>query len=78
MNLLRLDKGESLPRSLPYGITTWSFGESLSMVFLPGEVVVDYSHRLKRELDKSKLWITAYANASLLHSLGTHPRRRGI
>ena len=64
VNLLRLDKGEFLIQSLPYSITTWSFGESLSMVFLPGEVVVDYSHRLKRELDKSKLWITAYANAS--------------
>ena len=32
------------------------------MVFLAGEVVVDYSHRLKRELDGDRLWITAYAN----------------
>lgn len=64
VNLSRLDKGEALPRSLHYGITTWTFGESLSMVFLPGEVVVDYSHRLKRELDKTKLWVTAYANDS--------------
>ncbi len=64
VNISRLDKGEPLPRSVPYGITTWTFGDSLSMVFLPGEVVVDYSHRLKRELDKSKLWVTAYANDS--------------
>ena len=29
---------------------------------LPGEVVVDYAVRLKREFDASRLWITAYAN----------------
>jgi hypothetical protein len=32
------------------------------MVFLAGEVVVDYSLRLKREFDSSRLWINAYAN----------------
>jgi hypothetical protein len=32
------------------------------MVFLPGEVVVDYALRLKRELDGRRLWINAYAN----------------
>jgi putative membrane-bound dehydrogenase-like protein len=32
------------------------------MVFLPGEVVVDYSLRLKREFDRSRLWVNAYSN----------------
>ena len=32
------------------------------MVFLPGEVVVDYALRLKRELDGARLWVTAYSN----------------
>src|SRR3989442_5956100 len=32
------------------------------MVFLPGEVVVDYSLRLKKEFDATRLWINAYAN----------------
>src|SRR5436309_2077368 len=32
------------------------------MAFLPGEVVVDYGLRLKRELDARRLWINAYAN----------------
>ena len=31
---------------------------------LPGEVVVDYHLRLKRELDAKRLWINAYAKAS--------------
>ncbi|HND54916.1 MAG TPA: neutral/alkaline non-lysosomal ceramidase N-terminal domain-containing protein, partial [Pirellulaceae bacterium] len=34
----------------------------LAMVFLGGEVVVDYVIRLKSELDPSRLWVTAYAN----------------
>ena len=32
------------------------------MVFLPGEVVVDYSLRLKRELDSERLWVNGYSN----------------
>jgi hypothetical protein len=32
------------------------------MVFLAGEVVVDYAVRLKRELDWSRLWVNAWAN----------------
>lgn len=34
------------------------------MAFLPGEVVVDYSLRLKRELDCTRLAVIAYANAA--------------
>jgi putative membrane-bound dehydrogenase-like protein len=32
------------------------------MVFLGGEVVVDYAIRFKMDFDASRLWITAYAN----------------
>src|SRR5260370_36685770 len=32
------------------------------MVFLAGEVVVDYALRLYRELDASRLWVFAYTN----------------
>jgi hypothetical protein len=32
------------------------------MVFLPGETVVDYSLRLKRELDGTRLWVNGYSN----------------
>ena len=60
--LERLDRGEKLPATLPYFIQTWNFGDQLAMVFLAGEVVVDYSLRLKREFDADRLWVTAYAN----------------
>ncbi len=60
--LARLDRGEAPAPTLPYPVQTWRFGDQLAMVFLGGEVVVDYSLRLKRELDASRLWVNAYAN----------------
>lgn len=62
VNLTRLDHGETLQTKLDYPIASWTFGDSLAMVFLPGEVVVDYSLRLKRELDGRRLWVNAYSN----------------
>ncbi len=62
---LALDKiarGETIPKSLTYPITTWTFGNDLAMVFLAGEVVVDYSLRLKKELAPGRLWVNAYSN----------------
>jgi neutral ceramidase len=60
--LERLDRGGELPRTVPYPVQTWSFGDDLAMVFLAGEVVADYGLRLKRELDGSRLWVNAYSN----------------
>ena len=34
------------------------------MVFLPGEVVIDYAVRLKKELDGSRLWVSSYSNGA--------------
>ncbi|MHA3775332.1 neutral/alkaline non-lysosomal ceramidase N-terminal domain-containing protein [Verrucomicrobiota bacterium sgz303538] len=60
--LARMDRGEEVPASIPYPVQTWRFGDKLAMVFLGGEVVVDYSLRLKRELDTQRLWVNAYSN----------------
>ena len=62
VNLERLDSGEKLPEKLPYQVGSWRFGDDLSMVFLAGEVVVDYALQLKKECPSQRLWITAYAN----------------
>jgi len=61
-NLARLDRGEKLPTHLPYLVAAWNFGGDLAMVFLPGEVVVDYSLRLKEEFDPRRMWVNGYAN----------------
>jgi putative membrane-bound dehydrogenase-like protein len=60
--LAKLDRGEKLKTSVDYPVQTWMFGDDLAMVFLAGEVVVDYSLRLKRELDAERVWIHGYAN----------------
>ena len=60
--LKRLDETGSLPSEVDYPMSVWSFGDDLAMVFLAGEVVVDYSVRLKSELDWRRLWITAWVN----------------
>ena len=68
--LTRLGRGETLPATLPYRVQTWRFGADgnsaspggMVMVFLAGEVVGDYSLRLKQEFDRDRLWVNAYAN----------------
>ena len=57
-----IQRDGQLPHALNYPVQTWVWGDDLGMVFLAGEVVVDYSLRLKRELDRSRLWISAYSN----------------
>ena len=61
-NISRLDGGDTLPTSVPYLVQTWTFGDALAMVFLPGEVVVDYSIRLKTEFDHRRMWVNGYSN----------------
>ncbi len=62
VQLTRLARNEALQTQFDYPIQTWCFGGELAMIFLPGEVVVDYSLRLKREFDCARLWVNAYAN----------------
>ncbi len=62
LQLARLERGQKLQTKLPYLVQTWAFDDDLAIVFLPGEVVVDYSLRLKREFDRTRLWVNAYAN----------------
>lgn len=64
--LARLDRDGQLSTTYPYPISAWRFGQptdpdSLSWVFLGGEVTVDYSLRLKRNLGTGT-WVSAYSN----------------
>lgn len=58
-----------LPETYPMPVQVWRFGNEFAMVFLGGEVCVDYAFRIKRELAaatdglaEDRVWVTAYAN----------------
>lgn len=59
--LARIDAGQPLSPTYPYPVQCWRLGE-LRWLALGGEVVVDYSLRLKAELGRDATWVTGYAN----------------
>jgi neutral ceramidase len=61
-NLLAdLDDG-GITMTYSYPVQVWTLGNKLRWVALGGEVVVDYSLRLKQELGIDSTWVTGYAN----------------
>jgi neutral ceramidase len=60
--LKRLDEQGPLPQTYPYPVQVIRLGPELTWVMLAGEVVVDYSLRLKRELTDPVIWVSAYTN----------------
>jgi hypothetical protein len=59
--LKELETG-SVPSTYPYLVHVVQFGDDLTMIGLAGEVVVDYSLRLKRELAGAPVWVAGYCN----------------
>jgi len=58
----RMARSGDIPEKINYPIQVWDFGKDLVMIFLAGEVVVDYALRLKQELGEDSVWVNAYAN----------------
>ncbi|MDO6436442.1 neutral/alkaline non-lysosomal ceramidase N-terminal domain-containing protein [Cyclobacterium sp. 1_MG-2023] len=58
----RMARSGDIPEKINYPIQVWDFGKDLVMIFLAGEVVVDYAIRLKQELGEDRVWVNAYAN----------------
>lgn len=59
--LKTIESQGSLAKDYPYPVQVWVLGD-LRWVFLGGEVVVDYSLRIKRNFGSSKTWVSAYCN----------------
>ncbi len=59
--LAEWDRNGSLSPTYPYPVQTLKLGE-LVIVTLGGEVVVDYSNRIKADLDHRFLWVAGYCN----------------
>jgi hypothetical protein len=60
--LARLDRGEPLLAAIDYPIQSILFGEQFVMVFLGGEVCVDYSLRAGSEFEPGRVWLHGYTN----------------
>jgi len=60
--LNEIARGKVISPGLTYPVQVWTFGKQLAMVFLAGEVVSDYSLRIKREFDKDRMWVNGYSN----------------
>lgn len=56
----KLAAGEELPNSYQAPIAVWQFGEDLTLVGLPGEVVVDFVRMIEDSIGPRKLWVSAY------------------
>lgn len=57
-----LEATGSLPDSYPYPVQVVRLGQELTLFALGGEVVVDYSLRLKEEFGKGHVWVAGYSN----------------
>jgi hypothetical protein len=57
-----LDRNGKLPDRYPYPVQVWQFGKDLTWILLGGELVVDYSLRLKKQYGWENVWISGYSN----------------
>jgi putative membrane-bound dehydrogenase-like protein len=60
--LAKLDAGQELLSEINYPIQSVRFGDDLLMVFLAGEICVDYAIRLREVIDRDRLWLHGYSN----------------
>jgi hypothetical protein len=60
--LKELKETGKIQTTYPYLVQVIEFGDDLTMVALAGEVVVDYSLRLKAELPGRPVWVAGYCN----------------
>jgi hypothetical protein len=61
-HFLRESEKGRVPSALPYTVQVWAFADTLLTINLPGEVVVDYSLRFKKENDVARTWVNGYTN----------------
>ncbi len=58
----KMAKDGKLADRYPYPVQVWQFGHSLKLIVMGGEVVTDYSLRLKREYGWDDTWVAGYSN----------------
>ncbi len=72
-----LDSHGEIYSSYPYPVQVWKLGDGPLWILLGGEVVVDYSLRLKIELGRKTTWIAGYCNDVLAYIPSERVLREG-
>jgi neutral ceramidase len=57
-----LERDGKLADRYPYPVQVWQFGNDLTWILLGGELVVDYSLRLKKQYGWENVWVSGYSN----------------
>ena len=60
--LKRIAEQGSLETAYPCPVQVIRFGEDLSVIALPGEPVVDYALRLRKQFEGRRIWVAGYCN----------------
>jgi len=60
--LERLSRDGALDSTYQYPFQIWKLGDAATLIAMGGEVVVDYSHAIKKALGGATTWTVAYAN----------------
>jgi neutral ceramidase len=60
--LKTIEMNGQLSPTYPYPVQEWMIGDDVAFVLLGGEVVVEYSLRLKAELKSRATWVAGYSN----------------
>ncbi len=60
--LKEMEEAGEIRTTYPVPVQVVRFGQDLTLVALPGEVVIDYALRLKSELAGPAVWIAGYSN----------------
>ncbi len=58
----QFEAGEQPAAEYPAPLAVWQFGKDLTLVALPGEVVVDYVASIEQAVGPRRLWVAAYCN----------------
>ncbi len=62
-----LARDGKIAATYPYPVQVWQFGKELTFIALGGEVVVDYSLRLKARYGFDRTWVAGYSNDILAY-----------
>lgn len=77
MLLRTLESEGKLSPDYPYPVQIWGLGNDVNFVVLGGEVVVDFSLRIRAELPGKQTWIAGYANDVMAYIPSARVLREG-